>query len=111
MHSHKGLKDGAKGKFFFNWLCAERPSILMLNMNSIALKKVNLVGKQNKVTILSSGPVRETKQGFAPFFNNNLNLIKSQQMPHRPIQKVYCCWISSCVAKSRESSSQCCGLP
>lgn len=81
---------------FFNWLCAERPSIWMLNMNSIVLKNVNLVGKQNKVTRLSSGPVRETKQGFVPFYNNNLNLIKSQQMPHRLIQRVYCCWISSC---------------
>lgn len=34
-------------------------------------------------------PCARNKAGMCIFENNNLNLIKSQQVPHTPIQKVY----------------------
>lgn len=43
---------------------------------------------------------KQSRRGFF-FFNNNLNLIKSQQMPHRPIWKVY---YTVCGIKAGEES-------
>lgn len=64
----------------------------MLYMNSIVLKNVNLVGKQNGVAKLFSGPVQETKQAcvyFAITVSTYLNLNRCFIDPSRRYTILY----------------------